>query len=370
MKNDGTLWATGFNAYGRLGVGDKVPSGSSLDSYTSTLVEVTSDVKEMRGGANHTLILKNDDTLWGVGANHYGQLGVGDTENRNTFVKIANNVKDISVGAHHSLFLENNGTLWATGSNGSGQLGNGQSGRNVHENTPIEVTSNVKEMRTGAHHTLILKNDDTVWTMGSNYFGALGLGDNTDRLYPVEVVEIASDIKDMAAGGGHTIILKNDDTIWTAGWNSGGQLGLGETDDRDTCTQIILYDEQNIILNPVYRSWHYGYNGYTSTIDVPLQKSGEVRSVQLQSGYGPYNYITGLSIRTVEYANKDVSGDLNADPGIVEIERYRGNPGYGPPRTIGFDDYYYADKIVVVLYNSYNRAAIVISEVTAKVRLY
>ena len=369
LKNDDTLWATGFNDYGQLGVGDKILDAGAF-TYTSTLLEVTSDVKMMRGGAHHTLILKNDDTLWGVGHNLFGQIGGnvpgGDINDYTPIpIEIASDVKKIRAGSFHSLFLKNNGTLWATGRNDIGQLGVGHNDTKVL--SPVEVTSNVKEMKAGTH-SLILKNDDTLWATGCNKYGQHGNGQS--GAYETTPVEVASNIKDMAVGPEHTIILKNDDTLWVAGWNYFAQLGLGDTDDRDTFTQIILYDEQNIILNPVSRSWHYIHDGYTSTIDVPLQKSGEVRSVQLQSGYGAWNYITGLSIRTVEYANKDVSGDLNADPGIVEIERYRGNPGYGLPRTIGFDDYYYADKIVVVLYSSYNRATIVISEVTAKVRLY
>ena len=36
----------------------------------------------------------------------------------------------------------------------------------------------------------------------------------------------------------HTLILKNDGTLWSCGYNGNGELGLGDTADRYTFTQI------------------------------------------------------------------------------------------------------------------------------------
>ena len=47
------------------------------------------------GIAEHSLILKNDGTLWGCGWNYYGSLGLGDNKNRKIFNKITNNNNDI-----------------------------------------------------------------------------------------------------------------------------------------------------------------------------------------------------------------------------------------------------------------------------------
>ena len=38
----------------------------------------------------------------------------------------------------------------------------------------------------------------------------------------------------IAAGGSHTVALKNDGTVWAWGNNSSGQLGDGTTTDRTT----------------------------------------------------------------------------------------------------------------------------------------
>ena len=47
------------------------------------------------GLSGHSLILKNDGTLWGCGLNNHGQLGLGDTTNRTTFTQITTNTDNI-----------------------------------------------------------------------------------------------------------------------------------------------------------------------------------------------------------------------------------------------------------------------------------
>ena len=37
----------------------------------------------------------------------------------------------------------------------------------------------------------------------------------------------------------HSLVLKNDGTLWSCGWNGNGDLGLGDTTDRTTFTQIV-----------------------------------------------------------------------------------------------------------------------------------
>ena len=65
--------------------------------------------------SDHSLILKNDGTLWGCGLNDSGQLGLGNTTNRTTFTQITTNVNDIKsvyCGENYTLILKNDGTLW------------------------------------------------------------------------------------------------------------------------------------------------------------------------------------------------------------------------------------------------------------------
>ena len=47
------------------------------------------------GFADHSLILKNDYTLWGCGRNDYGQLGLGDSNHRYKFLSKAPSINNI-----------------------------------------------------------------------------------------------------------------------------------------------------------------------------------------------------------------------------------------------------------------------------------
>ena len=90
LKNDGTLWGCGRNIYGQLGLGNT--------NYITTFTEITTntdDIKQIYCGDYHTFILKNDGTLWGCGKNDYGQLGLGDKTNRNVFTEINANTDNI-----------------------------------------------------------------------------------------------------------------------------------------------------------------------------------------------------------------------------------------------------------------------------------
>ena len=47
-------------------------------------------------GAEHSLYIKTNGTLWSMGRNQYGQLGDGTTTDRNSAVEIASDVSVVS----------------------------------------------------------------------------------------------------------------------------------------------------------------------------------------------------------------------------------------------------------------------------------
>ena len=61
-----------------------------------------------------------------MGLNQNGRLGNGNTINQYTPIKsVDENVTLSSVGSAHSLFIKNDGSLWTMGHNNKGQLGDG-----------------------------------------------------------------------------------------------------------------------------------------------------------------------------------------------------------------------------------------------------
>ena len=60
-------------------------------------------------GQYHILIVKSDNTLWGLGWNDYGQLGQSEQEKYVEPIKIMEDVKHAVAGADHSIILKTNG---------------------------------------------------------------------------------------------------------------------------------------------------------------------------------------------------------------------------------------------------------------------
>ena len=252
LKNDDTLWSCGYNYCGQLGLGDTV------NRYTFTKINTNvGNIKSVYCGKDHTFILKNDGTLWGCGDNSYGRLGLGDTTNRNTFIQVtanADDIKEVYCGAFYTLILKNDGTLWGTGYNDHGEIGLGDTNNRTTFTQITTNTDDIKQVYCGASHNFILKNDGTLWSCGYNNFGGLGLGNNTTRTTFTQVTANADDVKSVYCGCHYTFMLKNDGTLWSCGNNSNGKLGLGDTSYRTTFTQVTTNADD---IKSVYCGWNH-----------------------------------------------------------------------------------------------------------------
>jgi alpha-tubulin suppressor-like RCC1 family protein len=132
LKDDGTVWAWGDN---RASQGTRIGGQLGDDEITSSntplqVSDLPGGIEAIATGAEHGLALKDDGTVWAWGYNFFGQLGNGtttDSSSKPVQVSELDGIEVIAAGGSFSLALKDDGTVWAWGNNWFGQLGDGTS---------------------------------------------------------------------------------------------------------------------------------------------------------------------------------------------------------------------------------------------------
>jgi alpha-tubulin suppressor-like RCC1 family protein len=174
VKNDGFLWIAGEGSFGKLGSGNEV----NVPKLRRNGAIDQSNVKVFAGKRFHYMVLKNDGRIMGAGQNTSGQLGNGTTQNQSLFGEVIDStdsemtdVAYASLGDAHSMILRQDGTLWAMGRNSDNQLGTTLAG---NQTKAIMVLDRVAYVAAGYSHTLAVREDGTLWATGSNASGQFG----------------------------------------------------------------------------------------------------------------------------------------------------------------------------------------------------
>jgi alpha-tubulin suppressor-like RCC1 family protein len=241
-KEDRMIYATGSNANGELGLGD-TDNRSTLTQIVLLDYKVP---KTVSCGSNYTFITMLDGTLYAFGANAYGQLGLGDTNSRNAPTQVTvpggKTPQVIACGGSHAITLTTTGSFYVSGRNAYGQLGMGNT---IDCNTLTATYAYIARapaqyVRTGYRHTVFVMVDGNVYVTGTNYAGQLGLGDTTDRNTPTLLpIPLGKTVQSIECGSLHTIILMTDGSVYGTGQNSSGELGQGNwTGNYNVLTSI------------------------------------------------------------------------------------------------------------------------------------
>jgi len=352
LAADSTVWAVGNNYNGQLG--DPATNNQSVRRVVK--VKGPDGTSPLRGviaiaaGSWHSLFLTKDGRVWATGRNDEGQLGDGTTQNRRIVVPVVkadgspfDSVIAIAAGDEHSLFLRQDGSVWAVGYNAVGQLGDGTLQRRL---TPVRVKmndgsflTNVQAIAAGGEigvitsgtvwgHSVFLRQDGTVWAVGSNNEGELGVGTtgNTIRLAQQVLKPDSTPLTNVVAivaSRRNSYFVTSDGTVFASGDNSRGQQGNGTTSDTRFATPTnfclarvsgassLPFEKPsyrvNIFPNPTSGLFTVELGGYDESLEIRvLELTG--REIQHLRGQGP-----------------TFSVDLTGRPGVYVVEvRTRG----------------------------------------------
>ncbi|EFA78156.1 regulator of chromosome condensation domain-containing protein [Heterostelium album PN500] len=208
------LFVWGCNKFGQLGLDANqdqidIPTKLKIIQFTqqdsdSTLLEAQAtkqtrssgicSIAKVACGAKHTLVMSSDNQLYSFGSNKFGQLGLGDTQDRfkPTLVNSNNNILidkefNIQCGWSNScLFNKVDGILYLCGRGDYGQLGNGkfqvepQTSFLPLQSHPFDK-SRILDYSIGSEHLLVLTEDLSLYSFGWNEHFQLGL---CEDVYP------------------------------------------------------------------------------------------------------------------------------------------------------------------------------------------
>lgn len=251
------VYAWGWADFGRLGLGD------CSDVFIPTPIPAFSGkrVWAVACGDTHTLVcLEGSGELYSFGRNQNGQLGLGDTEDSVAprLVKTLQGKKVIGIaaGAEHSLLCTSDGEVYSFGWGRYGNLGLGDRD-DRHVPTKVDGLSNVISVAAGWRHSLAIADNKSLllFSWGWSKYGQLGHGDQEDLLIPkcVESLKLKS-VVEISGGWRHSAAIlreENDQcepvsTCVCWGWNKFGQLGLGHNEDVCTPTPVVHLEGEPI----------------------------------------------------------------------------------------------------------------------------
>ncbi|XP_055910321.1 regulator of chromosome condensation [Eupeodes corollae] len=251
LLDDGKVYAWGSfrDSHGNMGL--------TLEGNKRLPVEVLPGIVscDIASGADHLVILTCSGKVYTMGCAEQGQLGRvslrsasgesrrGKTELLRPGLVITKRNKPIDAiwAATYCTFLRESGTsiIWAFGLNNYKQLGYPKDVSVIINpiNTHFE---DVKIIAGGQHHTLLLKNDGSCYAIGRKDYGRLGLGNTPEDVTELQLIKALSDKKivNISRGEAQSFAITEDGQLYAWGMGSSLQLGTGEEDDALVPTLI------------------------------------------------------------------------------------------------------------------------------------
>ena len=264
LDKNGDVWSWGQNNYYQLG------NTNENSIIIPNKIEALKNIKRIACGDYNSFAIGSFGEIYAFGLNENGECGVGVYTNRISVTK-AKNVSDIievKAGEKHTILLKSTGEVFVSGSNLNEELG--LDIRKINEFTKLESINRVVMIAAGSMQNMALKTDGSVYTWGTNkksnlseiryisggkgynlainkageVFGygqnATGEFGNSTNTSSNEYIKIETikDVLGISAGDKHSVIVKQDGTVWATGDYTHGDESIKSKTRGNIWTQV------------------------------------------------------------------------------------------------------------------------------------
>ena len=264
LNEKGEIYGWGGNLFNKLG------QTNGLCGLPSRIY-IKRKIVSIACGDYHSCALSENGVLytWGGGGESYnkGQCGQGSKKDVESpkkveyFTKKGIHIIKVACGGYHTIVMDENNVLYGFGKGIFGQCGYGQPEDTDYPRKIIFNDKNLNkiiDIKCGGEHTLFLSDVGRVYACGHGYFGQLGLGNNKNVKSPILVQSLSNkNIIEIAAGWSHSLVLTDSGYVYSAGCGKFGELGLGEKKNKYNYTWIRKLGTMNIkhIFAGGHHSW-------------------------------------------------------------------------------------------------------------------
>ena len=228
LDDKGSVFGLGQNTFGQLGI-------AKPEIITNLRKISLPPIKQVACGSDFTICVSELGEVYSFGENgNQGQLGLGDKEDYAIpqRIELLKDVDFVECGFKFTFCKDKNNNVYCWGNNYYGQLGNGSKSAQTYPILCEDIPDNIVDIRCGQFHTLILTYNQEVFSTGHNYHGELGR--KTDDSYDTSFkkIEDLSDIIRIQCGNDHSMCIDINNDLYVFGSNRYGELGLGDINDR------------------------------------------------------------------------------------------------------------------------------------------
>eukprot|EP01122_Echinamoeba_exundans_P009174 TRINITY_DN3177_c0_g1_i1.p1 TRINITY_DN3177_c0_g1~~TRINITY_DN3177_c0_g1_i1.p1 ORF type:complete len:1753 (+),score=281.10 TRINITY_DN3177_c0_g1_i1:58-5316(+) len=160
--------------------------------------------------------------VWGLGTKY--RLGFGHTRTMSTPSRVSGlgKIVHVACGYTHTAALDSSGAVWIWGSAGSGL---------VAETPQLlqHFTQGAEKLWCGRDTVAVVSNG-ALYMWGDNSFGQCGVGTKAKFVSQFKPVHGINDVKDVALGRYHTLVLTANGQVYSFGSGAGGACGTGQQD--------------------------------------------------------------------------------------------------------------------------------------------